>query len=98
MPFSEQSPGSFANAVRRKTGIEHSHVHWLRHAAACMWLEGGTRLDAVQETLGPASINTTQRYARPMESTILDEMRKGKSVVARLACPAEDRRNFITRL
>ncbi|MEO5617659.1 MAG: hypothetical protein ABIS67_07790, partial [Candidatus Eisenbacteria bacterium] len=37
IPFATLSPGSFANSVRRMSGITGFHVHQMRHTFACQW-------------------------------------------------------------
>ena len=81
------SPGSFAKAVRLKTGIDRFHAHHMRHPFACQWLERGGSLDAPQQILGHASIVTTQRYAKLtdevfMRETMLLSERKRSQLVA----------------
>jgi site-specific recombinase XerD len=36
----------------------------MRHTFACQWIERGGSLAALQQILGHASVETTQRYAR----------------------------------
>ena len=38
------------------------HMHVLRHAAACRWLEGGATIYEVKELLGHSSVAVTERY------------------------------------
>lgn len=71
--FASTSPGSFAGAVRRATGIWRFHVHQMRHTFACQWLDRGGSLAALQQILGHASIVTTQRYARLTDEIVMRE-------------------------
>jgi integrase len=74
--FSEVSPGSFARAVRRHSGIAGFHAHQMRHTFACQWLERGGSLAALQQILGHASIETTQRYARLTDEVVMREAQR----------------------
>jgi len=73
VPYAVGSPGSFASAVRRLSGVEGFHVHQMRHTFACQWLERGGSLAALQHVLGHASIVTTQRYARLTDEAVMRE-------------------------
>jgi integrase/recombinase XerD len=73
VPFAEKSPGSFARAVRRATGIDGFHVHQMRHTFACQALERGVSLPAVQRALGHADISTTERYAQLTDDAVMRE-------------------------
>ncbi|HET9232948.1 MAG TPA: tyrosine-type recombinase/integrase [Candidatus Eisenbacteria bacterium] len=73
VPYASGSPGSFASAVRRLSGVAGFHVHQMRHTFACQWLERGGSLAALQQVLGHASIVTTQRYARPTDEAVMWE-------------------------
>lgn len=54
--------------VRHKAGIEKKVTpHWLRHTNATMALLYGASLQQVQENLGHAQLNTTQRYLHTVE-------------------------------
>ena len=73
VPYAVGSPGSFATRVRRQTGIERFHVHQTRHTFACQWVERGGSLAALQQVLGHASIEMTQRYARLSDEAVMRE-------------------------
>jgi integrase/recombinase XerD len=73
VPYAEVSPGTFARTLRRMTGIEKFHCHQMRHTFACQWLERGGSLAALQQILGHASIETTQRYARLTDEVVMRE-------------------------
>lgn len=74
--FATSSPGSFAKPVRLRTGIGRFHVHKMRHTFACQWLERGGSLAALQQILGHASIETTQRYAKLTDEVVMRESQR----------------------
>ena len=78
--YAWNSPGSFARAVRRASGVQGFHVHQLRHTFACRWLERGGSLAALQQILGHASIVTTQRYARITDEIVRREAERIEQV------------------
>jgi integrase len=73
VPFAAGSHGSFAEKVKRLSGVEGFHVHQMRHTFACQWAERGGNLAALQQALGHASIETTQRYARLSDEAVMRE-------------------------
>lgn len=73
VPYAEASPGTLARTLRKMTGIEKFHCHQMRHTFACQWLERGGSLAALQQILGHASIETTQRYARLTDEVVMRE-------------------------
>lgn len=73
VPYAGGSPGSFAKAAGRLAGVEDFHVHRMRHTFACQWIERGGNLAALQQVLGHASIETTQRYARLSDEAVMRE-------------------------
>jgi integrase len=73
VPFAVGSPGSFTQAVRQRSEVAGFHVHQMRHTFACQWLERGGNLAALQQVLGHASIETTQRYARMSDEIVMRE-------------------------
>jgi integrase len=76
VPFARCSPGTFARIVRDKSGVGGFHAHQMRHTFACQWLERGGSLAALQQILGHASIETTQRYARLTDEVVMRESRR----------------------
>src|SRR5262249_41023785 len=87
VPFSEKSPGSFARAVTNATGIEGVHVHQMRHTFACQWIEHDGSLAALQQLLGHASVETTQRYARLSDDVIRREAARVRDNFPRPGAP-----------
>lgn len=73
VPYATASSGSVKRDIRKKTGIARFHPHQLRHTFACLWLERGGSLPALQQLLGHASIVTTQRYARLNDEAVQRE-------------------------
>jgi integrase len=73
VPYAAHSPGSFAKAVRKETGLAGFHCHQMRHTFACDWIERGGGLAALQQILGHASVVTTQRYARLSDDAVRRE-------------------------
>src|ERR1044071_9278059 len=54
----------------RATAIARFHAHQMRHTFACQWLEKGGSLADLQQILGHASIETTQRYGRISDDVV----------------------------
>lgn len=47
-----------------KLGLEHIHVHQLRHSFATRNVNAGMSSTSLRELMGHANLNTTQRYFR----------------------------------
>ena len=52
------------------------HAHLFRHGYAINFLNGGGRLDALQEQLGHRDINTTRIYLRLTSEDVMREVAK----------------------
>jgi integrase len=76
VPYSEGNAAGFSRAVMRKSGVQRFHVHRLRHTFACKYLEAGGSLIALQQILGHAGVETTQRYARLSDEHVRKEARQ----------------------
>jgi len=87
VPF--ESSGSFARAVRSKSGVHRFHIHQMRHTFGCQWLERGGSLAALKEIMGHASIRTTLRYAQASDDMIRREAKRVNSVAAMATAQAK---------
>jgi integrase len=72
--FSTNSHGSFAKAVRLRSGISTFHPHRMRHTFACQWLEKGRNIAALKQVLGHKTISTTERYAGLSDDAVMREI------------------------
>jgi len=75
--ISNQKYNTYLGAIAMQSGINKritSHVG--RHTYACICLSRGVRIEAVQRTLGHASIKTTQIYARLVDQDVLEAFKK----------------------
>jgi integrase-like protein len=66
-----RTPASRRDHLRRRRG--GFHVHQMRHTFACQWMDRGGSIAALQQILGHASIETTQRYARISDELVWRE-------------------------
>lgn len=89
VPF--KSHGAFNRYVTEAVGFSF-HVHQLRHSFACLWLERGGSLAALQELLGHSTIVTTQRYGRLGETHVQAEAAKVGRLVPDLVPAAKQQK------
>jgi integrase/recombinase XerD len=71
-PMDRTSVTCIVRRAARRVGLEAAvSSHWLRHAHATHSLDHGAPLPLIQQTLGHASLETTQRYLhiRPEDSS-----------------------------
>lgn len=67
-PISVRQVERIIETAREKIGMEKKVTpHWLRHTNATLALLNGASLQQVQEMLGHAHMNTTQRYLHTVE-------------------------------
>lgn len=64
--------------ARAACGLEHVHLHDLRHAAATAMVDGGVDLGTVGAVLGHKSVATTKRYSHHGVQRLADALAKIK--------------------
>lgn len=75
--ISNQKYNKYLAEVAERAGIDkHVTSHVARHTYATRCLAHGVRIEAVQRTLGHASIKTTQIYAKMVDTTVLEAFDK----------------------
>lgn len=77
--ISNQKYNGFLKAMAQAAGIDEQVTsHWARHTGATMWLnEGKVRIEVVARILGHSTTRETEKvYAKVLNSTIREEMRK----------------------
>ena len=80
---SSQSGIFFANHIRfmcwRDIDIHAQATHQLRHTCASMLLNAGMSILGVQRILGHRYVETTLRYARVYDSTMVKDFQRASS-------------------
>ena len=76
VPFGAGSVSSFNRRVKGHSGLERFSTYRLRDTFACTWLEHGGSITDLQQILGHASPETTQRYGRPSDERIRAEAQR----------------------
>ena len=63
-------------AARKELGLEHIHIHDLRHSAASEMINNGVDLYTVGAVLGHKSVVSTKRYSHLATDTLADAVAK----------------------
>ena len=66
---------NYFRKIARSIGLDY-RFHDLRHTSATQMLRSGIPLEVVQQILGHSDIRTTQIYAKVLDDTMKNEMRK----------------------
>jgi integrase/recombinase XerD len=76
-PLSDRSIRNLVDGYLEALGLKEPGIscHSLRHSFATWSLAGGAKLESIQDTLGHASVETTQVYAK-----IVDKMRENPTL------------------
>ncbi|MBU6455448.1 MAG: site-specific integrase [Cyanobacteria bacterium REEB67] len=64
----------FWRQIREEAGIEHLHLHDLRHTVGTRLGQAGTSGFVIQKALGHSNVRTTERYTHIYGSTVRDAM------------------------
>ncbi len=73
--FAHSTISAYFKIIANTCGID-ARFHDLRHTAATQMLKNGIKLEVIQKILGHADISTTQIYAKVLEESIIEEMKK----------------------
>ncbi|HRY31656.1 MAG TPA: site-specific integrase [Bacteroidales bacterium] len=75
--FANQPTNRYLKEIMKKAKIEKEiSFHCARHTFATVALSSGIRLDIVGEILGHTDLKTTKIYAKYLDATLINEMRK----------------------
>ena len=64
------------NVARKELGLEHIHIHDLRHSAASEMINNGVDLYTVGAVLGHKSVVSTKRYSHLATDTLASALAK----------------------
>lgn len=75
--YSNQKINAYLKTISDLTGINKELTHHVaRHTCATLLLNMGVPIEVVQKVLGHADIKTTKIYAKMLNSTVKEEMKK----------------------
>jgi integrase len=80
-PLRGKSPSNTSIRMAKRAGVRF-HWHMLRHTFGCRYLENGGRIEVLQEIMGHAHIEITQRYARLGQQAVFADAAAVEALIA----------------